>query len=551
MKFEIYLSENMNRKWEEYYIQYSLLKELIENIIENKPEAEKIFCKKLDKGWVIYYNFINKILIKDISQRQLGKNDIIDILEINSFIHINREGFRKIIKKHDKNSSYKLYPAWKWKIKYNPTFKLYNSIKAISDLYKERTNIDIENTVSSTSFKRTNIKFWVKKENIIPIICNILPHLPVHLWDEDINEHIYQATNSVYLGNTEFDIYHERINKMENNKLIRIRWYGEEMDNVFVERKVHHDNWTLLSSSKDRFQIHSKYIMPFLRGDLKVNNDLASEIQNEIKRRKLYPKVRTVYKRIAFQLRHSNDIRISLDVELKMIKEKTSHLEWFTDEENLLDEDIYHFPYAILELKLSERHMNNPPQWINDIINSDLIIECSSFSKFIHSTYNFYGNQNIDKPLWVSNEHFKYSWNNSQSSISRNSINETNQSIVRWCFPFGSCAREETQITNPVKIEPKTFFANERTYLQWFNASIFTASAGMTIEALSEEDKNPIAMFLIMNGILTILYSSFIYYRRNKALMQRKSDGYSDLIGPLLLSGLTAIAFIFSMIYSN
>ena len=44
---------------------------------------------------------------------------------------------------------------------------------------------------------------------------------------------------------------------MENNKLIRIRWYGDEMDNVFVERKVHHDNWTLLSSSKDRFQIHS------------------------------------------------------------------------------------------------------------------------------------------------------------------------------------------------------------------------------------------------------------------------------------------------------
>ena len=98
MKFEIYLSENMNRKWEEYYIQYSLLKEFIENIIENKPEAEKKFCKKLDKSWNIYYNFINKILIKDISQRQLGKNDIIDILEINSFIHINREGFRKIIK---------------------------------------------------------------------------------------------------------------------------------------------------------------------------------------------------------------------------------------------------------------------------------------------------------------------------------------------------------------------------------------------------------------------------------------------------------------------
>ena len=208
-------------------------------------------------------------------------------------------------------------------------------------------------------------------------------------------------TSSVYFDNVDMDCYNRRIDKQENSKLIRIRWYGEEMDNVFMERKVHHETWTLLDSSKDRFPISSNKILSYLRGDICREDALEDEIYKEIVSLNLYPKVRTVYKRIAFQLRHTNEIRISLDVGLKMIKEKTSHLEWFTDEDNILDEDVYRFPYAILEVKLSEMHIDDPPEWICELINSSLVIKRPYFSKFIHSCYHFYGNRCNKIPHWI------------------------------------------------------------------------------------------------------------------------------------------------------
>ena len=117
VRFGEHLENNIDEEWREYYINYKELKDLIDNIISFKPNSEKIFCKKLDKEWMKIYNFINKT-ISSICDKDLTSSDVLELLRINTFVHINREGFRKIIKKHDKNSNYKLYPAYKWKIRY-------------------------------------------------------------------------------------------------------------------------------------------------------------------------------------------------------------------------------------------------------------------------------------------------------------------------------------------------------------------------------------------------------------------------------------------------
>jgi len=41
-------------------------------------------------------------------------------------------------------------------------------------------------------------------------------------------------------------------------------------------------------------------------------------------------------------------------------------------------------------------------------------------------------------------------------------------------------------IASQVRIEPKTFFANERTFIQWFNSSMFIGSAGSTLTSISD-----------------------------------------------------------------
>jgi len=555
MRFGEYLLQNRDHDWVDNYIDYDKLKELVNFVIEKRINSEKNFIKTLDKQWNTYYEFLNMEIDK-VKKISIKKEVILQIMKINNFIHLNQEGFRKIVKKHDKISEFKIYPAWQWKIKYNPVFKLYDTIKSISKLYEDRSDIVVENVINNTSFKRKSIKYWVSKRNILPVICHIIPYLPIYIWDEDINEHIYQQITSVYLDNRNLDMYHNRIDKNENSKLVRFRWYGDEMEHIFVERKVHHENWTLQKSSKDRFIMQSRNILPFLRGDLLINNSLAREISTIITQKQLYPKIRTTYNRIAFQLKHSNKIRISLDVNFKLIKEKTNHLEWFTDIENIYDEDIYKFPYSILEIKLCDEMIETPPKWITDLIQSDLVIQQPSFSKFIHGTYTFYGYMCKKIPCWINNDPvdsnsilFDIRWDNENTTNEEinGELIENNNSC---CIPYlKKKICNHNNIAEPIKIEPKTFFANERTFLQWFNAAIFIATAGLSLISIGES--NTVGILLVILSIKTILYSLYIYYKRNYYLIHRIGTGYNDLYGPGIISLIIILAFIFSIIYEE
>ena len=291
--------------------------------------------------------------------------------------------------------------------------------------------------------------------------------------------------------------------------------------------------------AKNHQEINSKYILSYLRGDITRDDELEDEIYNEIVSQRLYPKIRTVYKRIAFQRKHTNDIRISLDIDLKMIKEKTSHMQWFTDEEDILDEDIYNFPYTILEVKLSGNNVDNPPKWISDLMNSDLLIEKKKFSKFGHSIYTFFHDKCQIEPYWF-NDNLLF------EKISNNPIDITIDNTR--CFnlkKFFTLSNKKT-LSNQVKIEPKTFFANERTYLQWFNSSLFISTIGLALNTYN--NSNTLSYILIAISILMVIYSTVVYYKRNYLLKNMCATGYHDNWGPIIMSSVVSFAFIISLI---
>ena len=82
-----------------------------------------------------------------------------------------------------------------------------------------------------------------------------------------------------------------------------------------------------------------------------------------------------------------------------MIKEKASHLDWYTPYEILKDNDVHRFPFCVLEIKLQGDYIDSPPEWINDLMKSNLIINVPKFSKFSHSSYIFY--DNLRTPYWI------------------------------------------------------------------------------------------------------------------------------------------------------
>ena len=530
MLFEEYLNKNSFPEWKDKYINYGQLKQHVNNIINKKINAEKIFLVCLEKEWDKYFNFYNYQL-KLLYNKDIEKSLINDIIKLNQFAYLNQTAVRKIIKKHDKSSDNKLYSAWKYKIKYKTYKQMFSLLNQISDLYKNQHQNDLNIVIDQNNFVRKSFKFWIKPENIVKVISQIIEHLPIYTFDE--NSDMLGQIDSIYLDNEDHYCYNTRLIKQQGSKLVRIRWYNDEKDKVFIERKVHCENWTLKESEKNRFIIEEENVLSFLKGVFKPaidNNSLASEVQQFILEKKLFPVIRTSYKRIAFQLENTNDVRISLDTDLTMIKEKISHLDWFTSYQNLKEKEIHRFPFSVLEVKLKGDLIENPPIWIKKLMASNLVIDVPKFSKFIHTNYIHF--EGLRPPYWID-AHPEYFQDLPKS-------NEYN--VI-------SKKKSKKQVIQQIKIEPKTFFANERTYLQWFNASAFICSGGIAIFEISSEAKIS-AIIMISFGIIMLLYSMFIYYYRMNGLINHKIQIYHDSWGPLLMTLGLILTVVLAAIFS-
>jgi len=98
----------------------------------------------------------------------------------------------------------------------------------------------------------------------------------------------------------------------------------------------------------------------------------------------------------------------------------------------------------------------------------------------------------------------------------------------------------------PIKVEPKVFFANERTFIAWLHVS--TILAGGSIAIVSFANANPLSqMYGIISLPIAISFIGYAMYQyvKRAAMIRRHDPGlYEDLIGPTVLS----IMLMFSIV---
>lgn len=99
----------------------------------------------------------------------------------------------------------------------------------------------------------------------------------------------------------------------------------------------------------------------------------------------------------------------------------------------------------------------------------------------------------------------------------------------------------------PVKIDPKVFFANERTFLAWLHVSVLLAGASVAIVAFDSHSSVPGALYgvvLLPVAIAFIAYS-MIQYTRRASMIRRKSPGpYEDVTGPTVLTVILMLSIV-------
>ena len=91
----------------------------------------------------------------------------------------------------------------------------------------------------------------------------------------------------------------------------------------------------------------------------------------------------------------------------------------------------------------------------------------------------------------------------------------------------------------PIKIEPKVFFSNERTFIAWMHVSIILAGGSIAILAFADDSHNPFSqlygIILLPVAISFIVYSMYQFQRRAKMIRTRHPGPYEDTVGPAVL----------------
>ncbi|KAF8199713.1 VTC domain-containing protein [Pholiota molesta] len=109
-----------------------------------------------------------------------------------------------------------------------------------------------------------------------------------------------------------------------------------------------------------------------------------------------------------------------------------------------------------------------------------------------------------------------------------------------WRAPPGK------KIAIPVRIEPKVYFAAERTFLKWLNTAVFIGTIATTLlNFVPPEDTRGLisAAFFTLAALMAIAYSAGIFIYRSYRLRERYAEGlYYDKYGPTVLCAVLFMA---------
>jgi uncharacterized membrane protein YidH (DUF202 family) len=282
---------------------------------------------------------------------------------------------------------------------------------------------------------------WVHMDNLFEVKTVILRRLPVLVYNPQSSK-VAEGTQrdptitSIYFDNPNFSLYTDKVESKPDASSLRLRWFGqlEEQSEIMFEKKVIKKGD---AAEETRFPIKAKYIQPFLADKYHMEKSIdkmegranldqedvdkfkknVQDIQGFVKAHKLQPVLRANYTRTAFQFPGDNQIRISLDTNLALIREDALDLDrpcrdpedWHRRDidngkiefpfKGIKKGEIQKFPYALLEIKVkgTKKH-----EWIEDLTHSHLVKESPRFSKFVHGVAKLFEDNVNTFPFWLS-----------------------------------------------------------------------------------------------------------------------------------------------------
>mmetsp|Transcript_25239 Transcript_25239/g.44801 ORF Transcript_25239/g.44801 Transcript_25239/m.44801 type:complete len:1006 (+) Transcript_25239:328-3345(+) len=425
------------------------------------------------------------------------------------------------------------------------------------------------------------------------------------LWDV-----LATPITSVYFDSEDMSLYKQRLARVEGAQLLRARWYGKKPTGneiVFLELKTHHEKWVNTKSVKERVSVQENDMETFLNGTawnvddamemvlratpnlegakLIEATDLLHRMHKLVVKHQLKPCVRSVYSRAAFQSPKSNALRLTIDRSVTLIDETTrspGDKPWCLSDDALIKSSMTtQVPYVVFEVKLAGE--DGMPTELAKLETEGVIQEKAKFSKFLTGAAAFNAHKVQTLPYWAETESFADMFGLDESSTETyllDSSDDLGDDIERKLASDPTAlekrASDRTALKKrkgtenqkieiapkaPARVEPKSYFANERTFIQWISASLLllTISTIMMGYGTNAPGSSSTVVFgagikICCGAVLIVLYATFVYFRRIHLLSNGKPYGYVDFAGPLILAvGVTigVIILLVGFIQSN
>jgi SPX domain protein involved in polyphosphate accumulation len=272
--------------------------------------------------------------------------------------------------------------------------------------------------------------------------------------------------------------------------------------------------------------------------EIEASTALLLEIRALFCRLELRPCVRTSYTRAAFQSSTNNELRLTIDRDITVIDETSVRNEgsWcIEDKDNVPIHSFLKVPYSVFEVKQVSGGLG--PIFLEELQESNAIVEAPKFSKFLTGASLHNANKVNMLPWWAEDPLFEPIFKMRQSTRFSKKIESSKaldadflvsptssaggtskESLHHSSDGSDLVAAEEGRGTNssargdntkkgglfgligmrsrhhaktdnskptaaprsPARVEPKSFFANERTFIQWVTVgSLFMLVAAL------------------------------------------------------------------------
>lgn len=100
----------------------------------------------------------------------------------------------------------------------------------------------------------------------------------------------------------------------------------------------------------------------------------------------------------------------------------------------------------------------------------------------------------------------------------------------------------------PTRVEPKVFFANERTFLSWLNFTVILGSLAIGLLNFGDKVGRVSSGFFTLIAMGTMIYALITYHWRASAIRRRGSGPYDDRLGPTMLCFFLLLAVVVNFI---